>query len=331
MASLVILAIGLALGTGLVLLFRPPPPATWSLIAFVALAVVVLLLRTRSRLGPSAFAITILLLTTADSGLVRAAWTEMRSPEDALAWGAETAEYLSRQEDTSRSYSLSYSVPQHTAIQHDLDLADGVDPVQLARYADFLALAGGYESAGYSPTLPPVIDDPSARPDATRLGLLNVGYVSASFPLDVEGLGPAVQLGGGYIHRNERVLPRAFLIPGAPALGEGDFSLELPVEASPAEIETFSPNRIVVKAGLDERGLLVLSENWYPGWRVLDNGQELPIQQVEGTLRGVVLEPGTHRVEFSYSPWTVWIGLTVSGVAAAGILSYVAYRAWRRP
>ncbi|NIV28403.1 MAG: hypothetical protein GWN58_02475, partial [Anaerolineae bacterium] len=135
------------------------------------LSVVALLLRTRSWLGPSAFAITILLLTAADLGLVRVAWTEMRSPEDAFAWGAETAEYLSQQEGTFRSYSLSYSVPQHTAVQHELDLADGVDPIQLAHYAGFLALAGGYESTGYSPTLPPVIDDTSARPDAARLGL----------------------------------------------------------------------------------------------------------------------------------------------------------------
>jgi hypothetical protein len=326
----VILAVGLGLGVGLVLLFRPPPPATWSLIAFVMLSVVALLLRTRSWLGPSAFAITILLLTAADLGLVRVAWTEMRSPEDAFAWGAETAEYLSQQEGTFRSYSLSYSVPQHTAVQHELDLADGVDPIQLAHYAGFLVLAGGYESTGYSPTLPPVIDDTSARPDAARLGLLNVGFVSASFPLDFEGLVPAVQLDESYVYRNERLLPRAFVVPGAPAPDEGEIALEFPVEAGPARIETSSSNRIVVEADLEEHGLLVLSEVWYPGWRVLDNGQELPIQRVEGTFRGVVLESGAHRVEFLYSPWTVWVGLAMSGVAAAGIFVYAALRVRRR-
>ena len=330
LASLVALAAGLGLGAGLLFLFRPPPPAAWSLIAFVVLAVAALLLRTRSWLGPRAFAVALLLLTAADLGLVRAAWTEMRSPDDAFAWGAEAAEYLSQQAGTFRSYSLSYSVPQHTAIQHDLDLADGVDPIQLARYADFLALAGGYESTDYSPTLPPVIDDTSAQPDATRLGLLNVGFVLASFPINVEGLTPAAQLGESYIYRNARVLPRSFVVPGAPDPVQGDIALELPVETRPARIVAFGPNQIIVEADLEARGLLVLSEAWYPGWRALDNGQELPIQRVEGTLRGVMLEPGDHRVEFLYRPWTVWVGLVISGTATLGILAYVAYRVWKR-
>ena len=330
MTGLVALAAGLALGAGLLFLFRPPPPAAWSLIALVVLTVAALLLRTRARLGPRAFAVALLLLTAVDLALVRAAWTEMRSPDDAFAWGAEAAEYLSQQEGTFRSYSLSYSVPQHTAIQHDLDLADGVDPIQLAHYADFLALAGGYESTSYSPTLPPVIDDTSAQPDATRLGLLNVGFVLSSFPMDVEGLVPAAQLGESYVYRNERVLPRVFVVPGAPVPVQGDIALEFPVETLPARIEAYGPNQIVVEADLEAGGLLVLSEVWFPGWRALDNGQELPIQRVEETLRGVVLEPGDHRVEFLYRPWTVWVGLVVSGTATLGILAYVAYRAWRR-
>ena len=330
MTSLVALAVGLSLGVGLLLLIRPTPPAAWSLIALVAFAVVALLLRARGWLSPSVVAVAFLLLTATDLGLVRAAWTEMRSPADAFAWGAEAAEYLSQQEGTFRSYSLSYSVPQHTAIQHDLDLADGVDPVQLAHYADFLALAGGYENAGYSPTLPPVMNDTSAQPDAARLGLLNVGFVLASFPIDIEGLEPATHLGESYVYRNERVLPRAFVVPGEPASVQGQVALELPVEMQPARIMTFSPNRITVEADLEQAGLLILGEVWYPGWRALDNGQELPILRVEGTLRGVMLEPGLHRVEFLYRPRAISIGLAFSAAAMLGILAYGAYRLWRR-
>ena len=200
----------------------------------------------------------------------------------------------------------------------------------MSHYADFLALAGGYESTGYSPTLPPVIDDASAQPDATRLGLLNVGFVLASFPLDVDGLTLAAQLGDSHVYHNEHVLPRAFVVPGAPGAAQGEIALELPVETRPARIESYSPNQIVVEADLEESGLLVLSELWYPGWRALEHDQELPIQRVEGTLRGVTLEPGLHSVEFLYSPWTVWVGLAISGTTMLGILAYIAHRAWRR-
>jgi hypothetical protein len=326
--GLVSLAGGLGLGAGLLVLYHPPPSAAWSLIALVVLTVSALLLRTRSWLSPRPFAVALLLLTAADFGLVRAAWTEMRSPDDAFAWGAEAAEYLSQQEGTFRSYSPS--VPQHTAVQHDLDLADGVDPIQLAHYADFLALAGGYESAGYSPTLPPIINDTSAQPDAARLGLLNVEFVLTSFSMDVEGLALAARLGETFVYRNEQVLPRAFIIPGVSGSIQDDLTVELPVETRSARIATYRPNEIIIEADLEERGLLVFGEVWYPGWSARANGEEVSIHRVEGTLRGIYLDPGSYTVELRYSPWTVWVGLAISGSTALALLAYAGYRARRR-
>jgi uncharacterized membrane protein YfhO len=104
-----------------------------------------------------------------------------------------------------------------------------------------------------------------------------------------------------------------------------------PIEATPARIATYTPNRIVVEADVPKPGLLVLSEVWYPGWRALDNGDEVPIEQVEGVLRGVYLGTGWHRIEFRYGPRTVWAGLAVSGCTALGVLAVAAGSLWRRP
>jgi hypothetical protein len=327
--GLVALVAGLALAAGLAFLYRPVPPAVWSLAILTVLASAALLLRARSGIQPRFFAPALWLLVAADLALVCAAWTEMRTPADAFAWGAETADYLAGQPGQFRIYSPSYSVPQHTAVQHSLALADGVDPVQLAHYAGFLARAGGYQAGAYSSTLPPLLDDASARPDAALLGLLNVGYVAASFPIEADGLLLQTQLDGTHIYRNERILPRAFVVvqPRAP----GDPALRRPIEAIPAELAVYTPNRLVVQADLAEPGLLVLSEVWYPGWRALDNGVETPIQRVEGTLRGVYLDAGSHAVEFRYAPWTVWLGLAISGSTALVLLGYAASRLWRRP
>jgi hypothetical protein len=325
--GLAFLVAGLLLAVGLLLLFRPAPPAAWTLIALTVLAVAALLLRTRSLLRPVPFAITILLLSTIDLGLVRAAWTEMRVPADAFAWGAKAAEYLAAQPGRFRVYSPSYSLPQHTALQHDLDLADGVDPIQLSHYAGFLASAGGYEAIGYSPSLPPDLDDTSAQPDATRLGLLNVGYVAAEFPIEAEGLVLETQFGETHIYRNEQALPRAFVtyqdLTGKSAIPRN------PAEIQPAQIAVYTPNRIVVKADLEAPGLLVLSEVWYPGWRALADGNEVPIQRVADILRAIHLDSGHHTIEFRYAPWTAWIGAVVSGSTTLFLLLYAAYRAWR--
>jgi hypothetical protein len=331
LTGLVALAIGLSLAAGLLLLYQPSPLAAWSLAGFTMLTVAALMLRARALLQPGPFVLAILILTAADLGLVRAAWTEMRSPEAAFAWGAETAAYLAEQPGRFRSYSSSYSLPQHTAIQHDLDLADGIDPIQLAHYASFLASAGGYEPAGYSPTLPPILDDASAQPDAVRLGLLNVGYVIAGYPVKAEGLILQERLSDTYVYQNTRVLPRAFVIPHPNPPAESDVRLELPIYPVPARIAVYTPNRMVIEADLEVPGLLVLSEVWYPGWHAKASGEEVSIHRVEGTLRGIYLDPGSYTVEFRYSPWTVWVGLAISGSTALALLAYASYRAWRRP
>lgn len=330
LVSLVILTVTLTLAVGLLVIYRPAPPAAWVMAALAILVVPVLVLRARGRLRPAPFAVAILILTAIDLDLVHLAWTEMRAPADAFDWGAETAGYLARQPDQFRSYSPSYSLPQHTAMQHDLYLADGVDPIQLGHYADFLASAGGYRASGYSPTLPPVLDDNSAQPDAAELGLLNVAYVAAGYPISADGLVLQEQLGETYIYRNKRVLPRAFIIPHAQTVTQGDIPDEALANAQPAKITVYSPNRLVVDVQLEAAGLLVLGEVWYPGWRALVDGLEAPIQRVEETLRGIYLDPGSHIVELRYSPWTVWVGVTISACTALCLLAYAAFRAWRR-
>jgi hypothetical protein len=322
--ALVIFTAGLALALGLAFLFHPTPSAAWGLAAFGLLTGILLMLSVRSRLQSRYLALMAMLLVTADLGLVHAAWTQMRDPDEAFAWGAETAAYLADKPGLFRVYSPSYSLPQHTAIQHNLSLADGVDPFQLANYAGLLSLAGGYNTSGYSPTLPPCLEDTIAQPDAARLGLLNVAYVASSFPIEAEGLTPQVQLDGTYIYKNEHSLPRAFVLVSDRV--QEDAVLKEPIEATPARITGYTPNRIDVEAVLNAPGFLVLSEVWYTGWRAVVDGREMPIQPVEGVLRGIYLDAGTHSVEFSYSPWTVWAGLTVTGLTTLSLLVWAAIR-----
>lgn len=328
--ALAALVAGLLMAAGLLLLFRPAPPVAGVLAGSTLLTVAALLLRIRSRLRPALLAVVILLLTTFDLGLTRTAWTRMVSPAEALAWGTEVADYLARQPGRFRIYSPGYSLPQHTAVEHGLSLAGGVDPFQLRSYAAFLALAGGYRTAGYSPSLPPDLGETTARPDARLLGLLNVGYVVAGWPVEADGLALEAQIGTAYLYRNEQVLPRAFVVAQArPERQPGDVRLTWPIEATPARIVRYTPNRIVVEAESAGPGLLVLSEVWYPGWRVAADGERVPLWRVEGVLRGAYLDAGRHTVEFDYHPWTVWAGGGVSGLTALGLLAWAVVRLWR--
>lgn len=63
-------------------------------------------------------------------------------------------------------------------------------------------------------------------------------------------------------------------------------------------------------------GILVSSASFYPGWRVLVDGQPRKLLRVDYVLRGVELPAGVHTVRFEYRPASVrWgIALTLLGV-----------------
>jgi hypothetical protein len=62
-------------------------------------------------------------------------------------------------------------------------------------------------------------------------------------------------------------------------------------------------------------GFLILSENAYPGWRALVDGSEVTIYRTDVTLQGVVVPPGTHRIDFTLESRSLRWGLLTSGVS----------------
>ena len=79
-----------------------------------------------------------------------------------------------------------------------------------------------------------------------------------------------------------------------------------------------SPNRFQVDTQSLVANLLVVSQNWYPGWKARVNGQLRRVERVNGALMGVQVGPGTSRVEFVYRPtrflWAVALALGAFGV-----------------
>ena len=154
------------------------------------------------------------LLVAVDLLVVDGTLIEARPPEKVFAQGREAAEWLSAQPGHFRVYSPSYSIPQHVAELYGLELADGVDPVQLRDYADYLTCAAGLEPQGYSVILPPIQERSDVRtalkdvvPDTEMLGLLGVRYVAAAFPITDSSLQPVGQFDGVYVYHNEKAQP----------------------------------------------------------------------------------------------------------------------------
>jgi hypothetical protein len=222
-----------------------------------------------------------------------------------------------------------------------------------------VGLASDCPATGYGVTLPYVSDgtDPSSAcrasiPDARLLGQLNACFVVADYPIRAPGLVSVGQLAGRYRYRNEACLPRAFVMartepvsnwqeaqarlagghdPAQSALVEStppERALTGPPGWQPATIREHTPNQVIVDATASQPALLVLGEVWYPGWQATVDGQQQPIQRVNGILRGVYLAPGDHTVVWRYRPASLRWGsaITLSTLGTWLLVLYLTLR-----
>ncbi len=268
-------------------------------------------LRASGRLRHARF--VVLILALADLFYVGSTLYRVRPSNEVLAEGEAAASWLAQQPGYFRVYSPSYSIPQHTSAVYGLEMADGVDPFQLADYVDFMRAATGVDLPGYGVTVPAFPEVPEGEdmlrahrdvvPDLRLLGLLNVRYLAAAYPMRADGLTSLGERDGVHLYRNERAFPRAFVV-----LGEEVGTAE---GVRQARVVRWTPNRVQVEA--QGPGLLVLSEVYDPDWRVWVNGEGVELVRVERILRGVHLEEGPQRVVFAYWP----AGLTAGVVSTA--------------
>jgi hypothetical protein len=88
------------------------------------------------------------------------------------------------------------------------------------------------------------------------------------------------------------------------------------------------PEVIAIATDGAETALLVLADLDYPGWRATIDGRPAAILAADGVLRGVLVPPGPHCLEYHYRPASWGWGIAVTALAAA-LLPSCARRAAR--
>ena len=144
------------------------------------------------------------------------------------------------------------------------------------------------------------------------------------------------------IYQNENVLPRAFLVYDIVNVSSFDGAMDslsnlkldthriAVVENLPNELantingenqpmqpvagnaKLLSSGELNVEVNTKSPGLLVVTDQYYPGWQAYIDGEPTPIYAVDGIFRGVFLEEGVHKIEFKYRPLSFIIGALVS-------------------
>jgi hypothetical protein len=78
-------------------------------------------------------------------------------------------------------------------------------------------------------------------------------------------------------------------------------------------ITYFDPHRIEIEVELAKPGMVVLKEQYYPGWRLMVDGAESPIERMSGVFPGVQIPAGKHDLCYYYQPTLFLIGAVISG------------------
>ncbi len=147
------------------------------------------------------------------------------------------------------------------------------------------------------------------------------------------------------VYANTDVFPRAWTVHqllvapnewnGATMVRDGDFDLRqiaVMVKETPkldrcdgADNVTGivdKPGYVQVGVAMACKGLVVVSDNWYPGWTAEVDGRPARIWKVNTVIRGVVVDPGRHQVVMRYRPFTVYFGFAclLLGLGVAVVL-----------
>jgi hypothetical protein len=100
--------------------------------------------------------------------------------------------------------------------------------------------------------------------------------------------------------------------------------------AAPGALEWLDrrPCAMTLHVKSESPSLLVLREMWDAGWKAEVNGRAVPVQRVNGLLRGVAVPAGESQVRFAYRPR---LPLALLALAGFSLIFYViGLRFWRR-
>lgn len=100
-------------------------------------------------------------------------------------------------------------------------------------------------------------------------------------------------------------------------------------QKSLATITRHEPNQLEVKTESGVPGVLVVSENHYPGWRAYVDGRMVKLLRVNYNQRGVALGAGDHVVTFAYWPLSVLAGFAISAITLLGLILWTNARSDR--
>lgn len=236
-------------------------------------------------------------------------------------------------------------LPPNISGVYGIQSPEGYDPLYPKNYADLISLieTGKNEQILFNRILRP------KNINSSLYGLLNVKYI-LSFDKELNDQQPIFSEGLTNVFINKNYLERAFVVYKIiSAVNENDsknkllsddfnpdqeavvFGLDNHTFATNqasdtnanAIIESYASNTVKLKVTTPSKAMLILTDNYFPGWRVKVNGVESKVLRANHTFRGVEIPGGDSEVVFYYAPNSFKIGLVIALLSLLGIILIV--------
>lgn len=225
--------------------------------------------------------------------------------------------FLKKDPDVYRiAVSDSRILPPNFSTYYKLQSIEGYDPLYLLSYAELIAASERTDHSIHTPfgfnriITPHNIDSPV-------IDLLNVKYVLSLSDLNSPKLVKVFQEGQTRVYENKSLLPRAFFVSRVIQSEESrdtinkiftedldntavvaDYKLQTNLSKGEVRIIDYSENDITLETGNDGDGFLVLSDSYYPSWRVKIGGANSKIYKTNHAFRGIFVPKGAHKIVF---------------------------------
>jgi len=241
---------------------------------------------------------------------------------DYLFSRTKVLDYLQQQDGVFRIMAVdSRILPPNVATHYRLQDVSGYDPLYLRSYSELVSAwvrdKPDISPIGFNRILTP------QNYESRIADLLNVMYVLSLDELTSPKLTKVFEEGSTKVYENIEVFPRAYLVESVVQARDKqdainkifDQTIDLRKQAivyDDMEIESISleesesvniihygENEIIIELSVNYPRLLVLSDSYYPSWKVFIDEKEVKLYQVDYTLRGIVVSQGEHVVEFA--------------------------------
>ncbi|MDP2638365.1 MAG: YfhO family protein [Candidatus Levybacteria bacterium] len=245
------------------------------------------------------------------------------TPKSYLFPSTKTISFLQNNLGDFRIMSTDSRVlPPNFSTMYRLKSVDGYDPLYLLRYGELIAAS----ERRRADITPPFGFNRIITPqnyDSKIIDLMGVKYVLSLTGLSSKKLNKVFQEGETRIYENLNVVPRVFFAsklmpakdkeeaigkmfddlfaPNDMAVVEGldeDFLNMETITVGKSKIIHYSENKVVIETENSGIGFLILTDTFYPTWRVKIDEVKEKIYKTDYNFRGVVVPAGRHKIEF---------------------------------